>query len=181
MLLNLDEAMLLLVDMQDKLVELLPDAARVTQHCEWMVQLANLLEVPVLVSEQYPEGLGSTVSALSDVIQNATLMTKQHFSCVADPECLSLIEAQERRQIVLVGIESHVCVLQTAIELAERDFQVYVVADAISSREESDKNYAIARMQSLGIQIVTREMVLFEWAYRAGTETFKVLLKEFLV
>lgn len=176
MLIEKDTSCLLLVDVQEKLTPLVQNHQKLIQNCEWLLFAAKELAVPIIVSEQYPKGLGHTVTSLKTFITKPHL-EKTHFSCASDTACLQEINQTNAKQIIIIGIESHVCVLQTAIELQMRDKQVFVVADAVSSRNKMDYEMALERMRALGIQIVTKEMVVFEWLHQAGTEKFKSLSK----
>lgn len=180
MLLNAKDSCLLLIDVQEKLTPLIHESEKLIKNCRWMMQLAQRLNVPVMVSEHYSKGLGRTIPELKSLAPVENFMEKVHFSCAADTNCLSKINLAEKNQIVLIGIETHVCVLQTAIGLHEKGKQVYVVADAVGSRDPQDKKLALKRMQHLGIQIVSKEMVFFEWLYQAGTPEFKQLSQEFM-
>ncbi len=180
MLLEREESCLLLVDVQEKLTPLTHEHEQLTASCLWLLQVAEELQVPILVSEQYPKGLGPTLPALREACPHAHTMEKMHFSCMADSACAALINKQSRPQVVVIGIETHVCVLQTAVDLFMDDRDVFVVADAVSSRNPRDTEHALLRMRDMGIQVVTKEMVLFEWLTCAGTDLFKRMSKQFL-
>ena len=180
MLMKAEKSCLLMVDVQEKLVGAVHKHQRLLDNCAWLMQVATVVDVPMLVSEQYPQGLGSTVAPLRALAPDNTFMSKMHFSCGADDDCMARIEQMDRKQFVIAGIEAHVCVLQTAINLREASKEVFLVADAVSSRHPRDAQLAIERMREAGIQIVTKEMVLFEWAYQSGTAQFKELSKRFL-
>lgn len=179
MLLDRQQSTLLLVDVQEKLAFAVQAAHKLIDHCDWMLRLAQDCEVPIVISEQYPRGLGGTLPILAQAVSNATHLEKTAFSCVAG-HCLNLPVCRDRRQIVLIGIEAHVCVLQTAFELHAAGKQVFVVADAVSSRSSSDLELALARMRSAGIHIISREMVLFEWVRDASAPNFKQLSQRYL-
>ena len=179
MLLQREQSTLLLVDVQEKLAFAVHAAAKLIDHCNWMLCLSQDCDVPIVISEQYPRGLGHTLPGLLQTAGNAMLLEKTAFSCVA-AGCLSLPTCQERKQIVLIGIEAHVCVMQTAMELHAAGKQVYVVADAVSSRSPEDRELALARMRSAGIHIISREMVLFEWIRDSGHPHFKQLSQRYL-
>jgi len=181
MLIKADQSCLLIVDVQEKLIKAIHEPQTVIDNCAWLIQVAAAMQVPILVSEQYPRGLGSTVEKIKQLVQPEWTMEKVHFSCVAENACKQRIEDISRSQIVVAGIETHVCVLQTAINLLSLEKEVFIVADAVSSRRLADKELAIARMRSVGIQIVSKEMVLFEWVHQAATPLFKQLSKQFLV
>lgn len=180
MLLDAAQSCLLLIDVQEKFIPALQNAEETVKNCRWLIQVAQRLNVPVVASEQYPKGLGHTVAELRELFTDEQLMTKLHFSCTADPSCIAKINAIQRQQIVLIGIESHVCVLQTAIGLRQLGKEVFVVADAVTSRNLYDKKMALKRMRSEGVQIITKEMALFEWLHQSGTDLFKQMSKEFL-
>ena len=180
-LLDLASSCLLLVDVQERLAPFVHEASTLIENCQWLLRLANTLQVPVIVSEQYPKGLGATIPELQTFCKEALHFEKVYFSCAEDKVGMQLIKDTTRQQIVIIGIEAHVCVLQTALDLLAKDYQVYVVADAISARHRDDTELALARMRQLGVQIISQEMVLFEWAHRAGTEIFKKLQKTFLL
>lgn len=179
MLLQREQSTLLLVDVQEKLAYAVHAAAKLIDHCQWMLRLAQDCHVPIVISEQYPRGLGPTLPGLLQTAGNTTRLDKTAFSCVA-AGCLDLPACSDRKQIVLIGIESHVCVLQTAIELHAAGKQVFVVADAVSSRSPEDRELALARMRSTGIHIISREMVLFEWIRDSGLPHFKQLSQRYL-
>jgi len=181
MLLSAKTSCLLVVDVQEKLMPAIHEARRVITNCQWMIQVAQQLKVPVLVSEQYPKGLGPTVEELRHlVIDNKFFMEKLYFSCADDVKCLNKIRAVKRKQVVIIGLETHVCVLQTALGLKKKGMDVFVVADAVGNRHPYDAELALTRMRAGGVHIITKEMALFEWVQRAGTEIFKQLSREFL-
>ncbi|MFA7268907.1 MAG: hydrolase [Sterolibacterium sp.] len=179
MLMNKDHSVLLVVDMQERLLPAVHDWQRLLDNVRWLVLVAQKLGVPVLASEQYPQGLGPTHSALRGLLAPQCIAEKLHFSCVA-AQCLSALPGAERPQVVVCGIESHVCVLQTALELGEQGKQVFVVADAVGSREPDSKALALERMRRHGVEVVSREMVAFEWLKQAGTPLFKEISTQYL-
>lgn len=179
MLLDRSRSLLLAIDIQEVLLPTLHQPQQLLQHAGWMIELAQICDIPVIFSEQYPRGLGPTAAQLRQLSPQAPVVEKQVFSCIA-AQCLPQAMLAPAEQIVLIGIETHVCVLQTAIELQQAGKQVFVVADAVSSRSAGDTDLALARMRSLGIQIISREMALFEWARTAGTPLFKTLSQRFL-
>jgi len=170
---------LLIVDVQSRLLPAIHDGTTVLANCIWLAQVAQRLEVPVIASEQYPKGLGTTAPELAAVLPPDSVRTKVHFSCVADG-CFDDVEVFQRPQIVIAGTEAHVCVLQTALDLATLGVQVFVVADAVGSRRPADRELALARFRQHGIDVVSREMVAFEWLHQAGTDTFRAISKEFI-
>ncbi|MFJ1267038.1 hydrolase [Legionella lytica] len=180
MLLNKEESLLLLIDVQEKLTPAVINSEALIAQCEWLLKLARKLSVPVLVSEQYPKGLGTTVSPLQEYYDSQECIDKVHFSCMSDANYTQRLHQLHKKQLVLIGMETHVCVLQTALEMKEQGFEVFVVVDAVSSRGAQNIKYGLKRMQQAGVQLVTSEMVFFEWIRKAGTPEFKELSKEFL-
>lgn len=180
MLLDKEHSALLLIDVQQKLTPHVLNSEALVARCAWLLQLARTMNVPVLVSEQYPEGLGATIAPLDASISNDNCIKKVHFSCMQQAEYPQYLKALKKRQLILIGIEAHVCVLQTALELKEAGYEVYVVVDAVSSRHALDLKYGLKRMKQDGIHLITSEMVFFEWVRKAGTPEFKTLSKTFL-
>lgn len=180
MLLNLDESLLLLIDVQEKLIPAIVDKDKLIDRCSWLLKLAARLKVPVIVSEQYPKGLGATIEPLRTLAGEAQTIEKVSFSCMQEPNFLKCLERHQRKQLILIGIEAHVCVLQTALELHQSGYAVFVVVDAVGSRNTLDFKYGLKRMKQAGIQLITAEMVFFEWVKKAGTPEFKALSQAFL-
>jgi nicotinamidase-related amidase len=173
------DAQLLIIDVQERLVPTIDSHANVVGSCERLIRYARRLDVPITISEQYPKGLGPTSPVLLGAAGNdATRFDKVEFSCLANARLrahLATVKQQGRRQIVVAGIEAHVCVLQTAIDLMAAGYEVFLVADATGSRGASSRHLAIERMRHAGATIVDNEMVMFEWLERAGTPEFKEL------
>ncbi|MCL2345096.1 MAG: hydrolase [Desulfobulbus sp.] len=176
MLIDRDNSLLLVVDIQEKLAPAIHDADTVTANSARLLRASAQLGVPAFVSEQYVRGLGPSLAAIRAAAGHARFFEKTHFSCAAEPGVLDLLRAANRRQIILTGTETHVCVLQTACDLLADNFAVFLVADAASSRTPASRDAASERLRALGGQIVTTEMVLFEWLRRAGTDEFRALL-----
>lgn len=179
MLIDAPRSMLLVVDVQEKLLPAMRDHARLLDDIVWLIRAAQKIGIPVAASEQYPKGLGRTAAVVRALLPDDAVATKNHFSCVA-AQCLPALPGADRPQVVIAGVEAHVCVLQTALELVEEGKEVYVVADCIGSRRETDRELALARLRQEGVRVVTREMVVFEWLGEAGTPLFKEISKEFL-
>ena len=179
MLIARDKSQLLIVDVQDKLLDAISGKDRVVERCVRLVRAARTLDVPITLSEQYPQGLGPTVDAIRASLANAgVVVDKVEFSCLrSEPlrERLHDLRRQGRPQVVIGGIEAHVCVLQTAVDLEAQGFEAFVVADAIGSRSKVNRKLAMARLLNAGADIVDSEMVMFEWLERAGTPEFKEL------
>lgn len=173
-LISRDASRLLIVDMQEKLLPLISAAERVVANCGRLIDGAKLFSVPVFATEQYPKGLGPTVRPLSERL--ASPPAKLRFSCAEVLDWGTAAEQSDNRhQIVVAGIETHVCVLQTVLDLLANGYQVFVPADAVASRSELDRQIALERVSGCGATIVTTESVLFEWCEASGTPEFKLI------
>lgn len=175
MLLSADRSALVVVDIQERLIPVVVDAAQVIDRSRILLQAAAALNIPVLSTEQYSKGLGPTVDAIAGLLGDSLRVEKITFSSVGEPAVMAALRAMGRDQIVLCGIEAHVCVLQTALALRQAGRNVYVVADAVSSRRPDSVALALDRMRAAGVTIVNTEMAVFEWLERAGTPVFKTL------
>ncbi|MFO1370969.1 MAG: hydrolase [Candidatus Competibacteraceae bacterium] len=180
MLMRTETCALLVVDFQERLMPAIHQADEIVANSIWLIQIAQRLGVPVLASEQYPRGLGHTVAAIRDVLPADAFMEKMHFSCAAELSCMRRIDGCGRDQMVIIGVEAHVCVLQTALGLRAVGKEVYLVADGVSSRLPRDVDLALERMRAGGVHIVSREMVAFEWLHQAGTDVFRDISRHFL-
>jgi nicotinamidase-related amidase len=175
MLIERERSCLLLIDLQERLIPAMHEAAPVLKHVGILIAAAKRLGIPILVSEQYPKGLGPTDAGLARQVAPEAPLAKTDFSCASDAALSARLESLGRDQAVLVGIEAHVCVLQTALGLPQLGLAPFVVADATTSRAPESRRLALERMARDGVEIVTTEMVLFEWLGRAGTPEFKEL------
>jgi nicotinamidase-related amidase len=175
-LLSEKNSLLIVVDLQTKLSAAMSesDAELMTTNVGSLVEAAGLLSIPVLLTEQYPKGLGSTDAAITDLLSEDTLIfDKTGFSCCAAEGFTDTVASTDRKQIILVGQETHVCVLQTALELIQLGYQVHIVEDAVCSRKAEHKFYALQRMQQQGATITNYESVLFEWVKDSTHPEFK--------
>jgi len=180
MLLDAATSQLLIVDVQDRLLPAMHAGDVMVERCAVLLQAAHELGVPSTVSEQYRKGLGATVARLDNVKGDAAVLEKMHFSCAADPGIAKRVgdlAATGRRQVVIAGIESHVCVLQSALGFKAAGLDVFVVADAVTSRRADSVAVALDRMRANGIDVVNTEMTAFEWLHIAGTPVFKTVSK----
>lgn len=179
MLIDARKSSLLVVDVQGRLVPAISGWQALLDQVVWLIRVARRLEVPVLACEQYPQGLGPTHPAIVAELPPGCIAGKLHFSAVAGG-CHGFGEAGGSPQIVVCGMETHVCVLQTVLELVETGRRVFVVEEAVGSRRESDKALALARMRQAGAILVSREMVAFEWLRRADSDLFREISRNFL-
>lgn len=180
MLIDPTQSALLVVDVQQRLLPAVHQSEATERTICDLIHIATELNIPTLFSEQYPKGLGpSTQNVLDALPDDAIRLEKLSFSCVGEPGCADQIQ-QAAKQIIICGMETHVCVLQTALELKERGLDLFVVADGVSSRTEQNKQLGLDRMRQHGIEIVSKEMVIFEWLRRAGSDEFRSISKTFL-
>ncbi len=173
-MLTRDNAVLVLIDVQGKLAQLMDDREALFDNLRKAIAGARAIGIPVLWNEQNPEKLGRTIPELDELLseQNRPLL-KMCFSCCGNPAFLEALESTGRRQVILVGIETHVCVYQTARDLLDRGFHVEVVADAASSRSAENKRVALERMAQHGAEITSTEMFLFELLGTAEAPEFR--------
>ena len=170
MLIEKDKSSLLIIDVQEKLISIMPKPRTFLNNIIKLQKAANIFKIPVTISEQYPTGLGKTIDEIK-THKYKTIIEKTNFSIIGEGFFF------EGQHIIICGIESHVCVLQTATDLAESDKKkVYIVQDAISSRYEKDYLSALSRLDKYSnIEIVSCEMVIFEWLRKSRTEEFKAI------
>lgn len=175
MLIRAEDSALVVIDMQERLVPAMQAPARTIRNTKTLMAGAREMRVPVLMTEQYPAGLGQTVPELRD--PRATVLGKMHFSCMEDADFSATFRKLGRKQAVLAGMEAHICVVQTAASMIEEGFEVFVVSDATASRTLESERACIARLSASGAGIVTTEMVVFEWLGKAGTPAFRNMLQ----
>ncbi|MDG3004488.1 isochorismatase family protein [Paludisphaera mucosa] len=164
---------LLVIDVQEKLVAAVADGPRVVAAVLRLVRGARLLHVPVQATEQYPKGLGATVGPLAELIPERA--SKLTFACCSAPQVLEQFYGRLTRHVTLAGLEAHVCVAQTALDLLDLGFRVQVPADAVASRNPFDRDVALRRLEAAGATISTTEAVLFEWCATADRPEFKAI------
>ncbi|HKJ72331.1 MAG TPA: hydrolase [Gammaproteobacteria bacterium] len=174
------DSALVIVDIQDKLAPAMaPDARReVLETVRVLLTAAGELSVPVVATEQYPKGLGRTLPEVSGHFpDDAAVITKDSFSCCGEQAFTDALAGTGREQVVIAGMEAHVCVLQTAVELLEAGFTPFVVADGVCSRRPEHRANALDRVRALGVTVTNVESLLFEWLQRAGTDPFRRLAR----
>ncbi|MDF1582687.1 MAG: hydrolase [Methyloprofundus sp.] len=174
-LLDSHNSLLLIIDIQDKLTTVMPEgnAQDMLENSARLIDTANLLNVPIIITEQYPKGLGATVNSIKEKLSDKTSrFEKTGFSCLAAENFQDALEKTTRKQIIIVGQETHVCILQTALELMQQGYQVHIVEDAVCSRKAENKFYALQRLQTQGATISNFESVLFEWLKNSQHEHF---------
>lgn len=168
---------LIFIDLQTRLIGAMPQESMhaVIKNCGILAQAATMLEVPILLTEQYPQGLGNTAPELLAFLPNIIPVEKISFSCMAAPK-FSRQLTRDHSQVIIAGMEAHICVLQTALDL-QNSKQVFVAEDAIISRNPANKANAIARMRDAGCIISNTESIVFEWLGKADGEAFKAISK----
>ena len=172
-----EDSLLVLVDIQEKLFPHIANFQSIEESLLTLVKGTNKLNVPLVLSEQYKKGLGETLSSLKEEIKPIKTIEKLTFSCADTLEFKEFIDSSNKKNIILVGIESHICVLQTAIDLKSLGLNPIVVVDAIGSRSIDNEMIAIERMKQEGIILASVESILFELCREAGTEEFKFISK----
>jgi nicotinamidase-related amidase len=173
-----DNAIAVVIDVQERLFPHIHDHEQLGKDIEKFIIGMQILNLPIIVTEQYSKGLGKTIAPLQTALADYySPMEKITFSCCGEQEFVDSLENLGRKQVLLVGIETHVCVLQTALDLRAAGYRPVVIEDCISSRKPNDKHVAIERMRRAGCIITTMESVLFELCGVAGTETFRSISK----
>ena len=165
----------LVIDIQERLFPLIHNHDQVAKNASILIQGLQSLAIPVLLTQQYTKGLGNTIAQIQELFGGREHIEKVAFSCCDEPTFREQLEALDRKFIIITGIETHVCVLQTAIDLLELGMIPVVIEDCVSSRRENDKKQAIRRLHREGAIISSYESVLFELLRYSGTEDFKAI------
>lgn len=176
-ILNRRQTALLIVDVQQKINSVMMDGQGVVQNILKLIEACRVFDIPVFITEQYPKGLGPTEPAILEALEGQTPVQKMTFSCCGSQELIEQLKAENTRQLLVTGIEAHVCVLQTALDLLAQNFQVHIPTDAVSSRKELDYKTALERVSRVGAVLTTVEAALFEILEEAGTPEFKQVSK----
>lgn len=174
-----DDSLLVIVDIQERLAVAMSEKERekVITNTLHLIEAAKLLAVPLIITEQYPKGLGTTVPEVRNAVQSYAPIEKITFSCCGEQFFMEALQEISRKQIILVGMETHVCVLQTCIDLLVEGYDLHVVSDAICSRTKQNYMTALEYMRDAGAVITCTETVLFQLLMKAGTEEFKAISK----
>lgn len=175
-LLNTDNALLLIIDIQERLIAAQYSKEQITKSTVVLAEAATILGVPVVASEQYPKGLGHTIPEVKDKLDDtAKFFEKTAFSCVQQEGFLDLLKSYNRKQIIICGMEAHICVHQTVTDLLKEGFEVHVVNDAVSSRREYEYKIGVDRMVNNGAVLTCVETVVFEFLKSAKHPDFKAV------
>jgi nicotinamidase-related amidase len=176
-MLNQNDCCLVVVDVQGKLAQLMHDKETFFKNIRILIQSAKILNIPILWCQQVPAALGPTIPEIAELLTDSQPINKSSFSCCGCEEFNSKLEKSGRRQILICGLETHVCVYQTAADLLAKDYEVDVVADAASSRTPANKDIGLQRIAAEGARISSTELVLFEILKTAEHPSFKQIAK----
>tara|TARA_B100000035_G_scaffold214852_1_gene184106 strand:+ start:14105 stop:14656 length:552 start_codon:yes stop_codon:yes gene_type:complete len=182
MKLNTDNCCLLIIDLQEKLLPHIFNKEKIKYHSNRLVELFSELNIPIIYSEQYPNGLGSTINSLKKKLidNNSKKIEKTTFSVFENDDFRKFFTKINKRQVIILGIESHICVLQTTIDLLENNVKVYIVDECVGSRKLGDSNMGINRMLNNGASLINFEMIFFELIRDSKNQFFKKLSKKFI-
>ena len=172
-LLTTDRCMVLVIDMQEAFAKVIDGFDALVKKTCILVQAAALLDVPVIVSEQYPKGLGKTVEGLQEHLSNASVFEKVEFSCLQNADLAQAVHGQQRDQLLIAGVETHVCVAQTAADALAMDLQPSLLCDAVGCRHPFDGEIAISRLSQYGVAATTVEAAILEMAVTSRHPAFK--------
>lgn len=175
-----ENSAILLVDYQERFVSFLHKNNETVKNIKLLLDGANIYSIPIYVSEQVPEKLGPTISNFKNCLKNAKFFSKKTMSCCGQAGFIEGLKSKNIKRVAVCGIEAHVCVLQTSLDLLQNGFQVHLMTDAVTTRIPHNKEIAIEKMKSSGVVISSVETILFEIAYEVGSDEFKslqVLLK----
>ena len=175
-MLTRENTLLCVIDYQDALLAKIPLAEGILEQAVKLIRFARALELPIVWTEQYPKGLGPTSAKVAQELAGVTALDKIVFGCFGASNFVEAVQQTGRKQLLVIGIEAHVCVMQTVLISLEQEYEAYVVKDAVASRAKSDYRAGLARMQAHGAEIVTTEMAIFEILRQAGTPEFKKVL-----
>ncbi|GIV10320.1 MAG: hydrolase [Fimbriimonadales bacterium] len=175
-LLNHEQSVLVVVDLQDTLLQTIKVGSQIVENIRMLIHAAQSLEIPIVFTTQNAEKLGGIASELSTQTQGAPVLDKLSFSCVGSEEFMKQLQALGRTQVVLTGIETHICIMQTALDLIKAGYSVHTPYDAIASRQKRDWKYALLRLAHSGVTVTSIESTIYEWLQEAGTDQFRSVL-----
>ncbi len=168
---------LLIIDVQERILPVISNHQNLVQNTLKLIKGFKVMNLPIYYTEQYPKGLGPTTEGIKNELADAEHFEKMSFSCFGAPDLFNTFKEKDISQIIVTGVEAHVCVQQTVLDLLENDFQVSIAADAVSSRREKDYKIALERIRDHGAEITTAESILFELLNVCGTDTFRLVSK----
>ena len=176
-MLDIKNCCLVVVDVQGKLAQLMHDKDDLFKNLRILIQAANILEIPIILSQQCPDALGSTILEIAELLEGIEPVNKSAFSCLGEPQFKAKLDQVARKQVLLCGIETHICIYQTAVDLLKEGYDIHVIADAVSSRTFENKHLALSRIQAEGVKISSAEMALFELLRTADHNKFREIAK----
>ena len=179
MLIDRNDSILLLIDIQEKLIKKIFEFEEIISYSKSLVDVFTFLKLPVIYSEQYPNGLGKTIDLIGDKLEKieALKIEKTTFSCISNKNDTEIRKIFNKNQIIICGIETHICVLQTAVDLYNKGYEVFLIDEAVGSRDKKSKNLAFNRLTKIGISLINFEMFLFELIRDSKDESFRELSK----
>lgn len=173
---NREDCLLLIVDIQQAMLKVIDSWHQTVQRVNQLTRAAEALDIPILLTEQYRKGLGPTIPEVLSLVRSPKVFHKEHFSACLEADFLPLVRSFHRTKIVITGMETHVCVLQTGLDLLEEGYQVQLVADGVASRAPQNRDLAMQLFREAGAVITSAEIVIFQWARRANTSDFRRIL-----
>ena len=176
-MLQINDSVLIIIDVQGRLAQLMDEKEMLFNNLQRMIKGAQILGIPIIWNEQTPEKLGATIPEVKNLLSDLQPIPKVSFSCCGNENFMQKLTTLNRKKLLLTGIETHVCVYQTAIDLLNKGFEVQVVADAVSSRTLTNKQIGLERMKESGARLTTVEMVLFEMLKKAEGDKFKEIIR----
>ena len=171
-LLSREGTVLVIIDVQEKLFPLMAEKEKVVKNLQRLIKFAEIMRIPIILTEQYPKGLGATIPEIKKLIPHVNPIEKVEFSCFRSEEFKRLLKELEAKTLILTGIETHICVSQTALE-GIGEYRICVISDAVSSRTLENKQIALERIRQNGVIVSSTEMLIYELLKKAGTEEFK--------
>ena len=170
------QSLLLIIDVQKAMLKAIEGWEATVKRTRQLIRAAELFHVPILVTEHYKKGLGETIPEIAAGLKQARFFQKEYFSACLEDDFLDTIRRSKRRQIIVAGMETHVCVLQTVLDLIHSGFQVHIVQNAVASRYPEDRQAALDLFRDAGAVLTTSEIVIFQWIRRANTAEFRQAL-----
>ena len=172
-MIEVDQTALLIIDVQDRLYQAMVEKELLAERIEKLIRGIRALGIPMIATEQYPQGIGPTIAPVAALLAGVPIISKLSFSCCNDPGFFETFKALNRRQVIIAGIECHVCVYQTTLDLLDQGYDVQIVADGVSSRTAWSRDVGLQRLRDEGARLTSTEMVLFELLKTAGAEKFR--------
>ena len=176
-MLEIENTVLFVIDIQGKLAHLMQDKEILFNNIKKMIKIARIMDIPIVWVEQYPEGLGPTVPEIAELLDSAGPIKKTEFSCCKNKKFINKVKELNKPQLLLSGIETHICIYQTSMDLLQSGYEVQVLADAVSSRTKANKKIGLDRIKTSGGVITSTEMAVFELLKVAGGDKFREIIK----